>query len=47
MLEHRQANEGRAILERNEPEYDMTWTSMGTTNCGLRGSSGEHAEEFR
>jgi hypothetical protein len=22
MLEHRQANEGRAILARNEPEYE-------------------------
>ncbi len=30
------------------PSTNMTWTSIGTTNCCLRKrSKGEHAKEFR
>lgn len=29
------------------PSMNMTWTSMGTTNCGLHEGNGEHAKEFR
>ena len=35
MLEHRQGDEGRPILARSSPSTNMTWTSMGTTNCCL------------
>jgi hypothetical protein len=27
------------------PNTNMTWTSIGTTNCCLREGSGEHAKE--
>ena len=29
------------------PSTNMTWTSIGTTNCCLDGSSQEHAKESR